>query len=129
MELPPLEHRPFDGADWQSVPDGPGAYVIYEGGEVLYVGMAGRNGQGGLRRRLRDHASGQTVNMFAQYLFLARVQFLYDERIRHPRDAKMACRAYVRERCSFGYRTTADGVEARELENRLKRELRPALNP
>ena len=79
------------------VPTAPGVYVIYEGDEVLSVGMAGRNGRGSLRNRLRDHYSGQIVNMFAQYLFLARVQFIPEERITHPRAAKAACHDYIRE--------------------------------
>lgn len=74
----------FREVDWNAVPDTPGAYVISTDTEVLYVGMAGRDGKGSLRRRLRDHASGQIVNMFAQYLFLARVQFAEEERIVHP---------------------------------------------
>ncbi len=78
----------FGDVDWANIPDTPGAYVIYDEGEVIYVGMAGRDGNGSLRRRLRDHASGQIVNMFAQYLFLSRVQFVSDERIRHPNEAK-----------------------------------------
>ena len=86
----------FGDVDWASIPDAPGAYVIYDEDEVIYVGMAGRDRNGSLRRRLRDHASGQIVNMFAQYLFLARVQFVSDERIRHPNEAKTACRAYLR---------------------------------
>ncbi len=45
----------FDDVRWSEVPDGPGVYVIYEGDVVLYVGMAGRNGKGSLRNRLRDH--------------------------------------------------------------------------
>lgn len=71
----------FRKADWIVVPDKPGVYVIYDQDEVIYVGMAGRNGKGSLRRRLRDHSTGQVVNMFAQYLFLARVQFQVPERI------------------------------------------------
>ena len=112
-----------------SVPDEPGVYVIYDLDEVAYVGMAGRNGRGSLRNRLRDHASGQIVNMFAQYLFLARVQFLAEERISHPREAKAACRDYIRERCSYRYLVAPSGKEAGELENRLKAELKPALSP
>lgn len=123
------DRRSFDGIDWQSVPDSPGVYVIYDENEALYVGMAGRNGAGCIRHRLRDHASGQIVNMFAQYLFLARVQFLHEERITHPRDAKVACRDYIRKRCSFSYRVTSNAAEARDLEYRLKQELKPALNP
>ena len=77
----------FRDANWAAIPNEPGVYVIWDGDEVVYVGMSGRNGKGGLRNRLRDHSSGQIVNMFAQYLFLARVQFLNDRRIAHPRDA------------------------------------------
>jgi len=119
----------FADVDWSAVPDQPGVYVIYDGDEVIYVGMAGRNGRGSLRKRLKDHGSGQIVNMFAQYLFLARVQFIPNERITHPRDAKAACHRYITERCRFSYSTTEDGESARALEGQLKIELRPALNP
>jgi excinuclease UvrABC nuclease subunit len=119
----------FESVQWSSIPNTPGVYVISDEHEIVYVGMAGRNGQGGLRNRLRDHASGQIVNMFAQYLFLARVQFLAAERITHPRNAKAACRDYIATRCSFQYRTTADKQEAWALEKKLKADLRPALNP
>jgi excinuclease UvrABC nuclease subunit len=119
----------FESPDWSAVPDRPGVYVISDMDEVIYVGMAGRNGRGSLRRRLQDHASGQIVNMFAQYLFLARVQFVSDDRITHPRPAKAACRAYIAERCSFQYLATMTGAEARALENQLKAELQPTLNP
>ena len=91
--------------------------------------MSGRNGKGNLRNRLRDHCSGQIVNMFAQYLFLARVQFIPEERITHPRDAKAACHKYIIDRCSFRYAVAGDGAEARKLEDRLKMELKPTLNP
>jgi excinuclease UvrABC nuclease subunit len=118
----------FADAEWSSVPDQAGVYVIYDLDEVIYVGMAGRNGKGSLRNRLKDHASGQIVNMFAQYLFLARVQFVGAERITHPRNAKAACREYLVGRCSFQFAVTAGGAEARALEERLRRELGPALN-
>ena len=62
----------FNEVNWKEVPDETGIYVIYDNDEVLYVGMAGRNGRGSLRNRLKDHRSGQIVNMFAQYLFLDR---------------------------------------------------------
>ena len=119
----------FGDVDWDQVPDSPGVYVIYDIAEVVYVGMSGRNGKGNLRNRLRDHCSGQIVNIFAQYLFLARVQFIPDERITHPRDAKAACHSYIINRCSFRYRVTEDGKRARELEDELKVKLKPALNP
>ena len=119
----------FNEVDWKEVPDDTGIYVIYEGEEVLYVGMAGRSGKGSLRRRLKDHFSGQIVNMFTQYLFLARVQFLPEERITHPREAKAWCHRYIKERCSFSYQITSDSGAARDLENNLKKTLNPALNP
>jgi hypothetical protein len=55
--------------------------------------------------------------MFAQYLFLARVQFESPDRITHPRDAKAACHSYIVERCLFRYMIAEDGKEARDLEN------------
>ena len=119
----------FADVDWSGVPDEPGVYVIYEGEEVLYVGMAGRNGRGSLRNRLKDHRSGQIVNMFAQYLFLARVQFISEERITHPREAKAACHEYITNRCRFRFLATADEAEARALEDKLKVELMLVLNP
>ena len=119
----------FDEVDWRSVPAAPGVYVIYDLDEVVYVGMAGRNGRGSLRNRLRDHSTGQIVNMFAQYLFLARVQFIPDERINHPRDAKVACQTYITERCSFQYLVADNAAQARMLEDQLKAELKPTLNP
>ncbi len=118
----------FRDVDWATVPVAAGVYVIHDLDEIIYVGMSGRNGKGNLRSRLRDHASGQMVNMFAQYLFLARVQFESDARITHPREAKAANQRYIRERCSFQYTVTTDGELARQLEDRLKAELKPALN-
>ena len=68
---------PMGGTDWSTVPDTPGVYALFDQEDVVYVGMAGRDQKGSLRRRLRDHASGQIVNMFAQYLLFARL--LLDE--------------------------------------------------
>jgi hypothetical protein len=124
-----LSHQTrFERVDWKLVPDAPGVYVISDREEVVYVGMAGRNGRGSLRNRLRDHSTGQIVNIFAQYLFLARVQFLHEPRIKHPREAKAACQNYIRERCSFRFLCTEDAMQARDYENALKASLRPALN-
>jgi excinuclease UvrABC nuclease subunit len=118
----------FDSVVWNAIPAEPGVYVVFDRDECLYVGMAGRDGAGTLRKRLRDHSTGQVVNMFAQYLFLARVQFLSEERITHPRRAKAACRAYILERCSFRYLVVGTAAQARSLEGWLKRKLLPALN-
>ncbi len=35
----------FKGVNWTEVPDSSGVYVIYDKNEVVYVGMAGRNGK------------------------------------------------------------------------------------
>ena len=118
----------FGSCDWDSVPDQAGIYLIYDDDELVYVGMAGRDGAGSLRRRLRGHSSGQVVNMFAQYLFLDRVQFAASERIRHPRQANQACHDYIAQRCSFVCATTKSPSEARALEDSLKACLQPTLN-
>ena len=115
----------FATVRWTEIPHEPGVYVIADQSEIVYVGMA----VGSIRNRLRDHASGQIVNMFAQYLFLGRVQFIGSERITDPRNAKAACREYIANRCTFQYVTTANAAAARSLENKLKEELEPLLNP
>src|SRR5512145_1167787 len=99
-EVPLSEPVSFAEVEWTTVPNEPGVYVIADQNEIVYVGMAGRNGKGGIRNRLRDHASGQIVNMFAQYLFLARVQFLGEERVAHPNQPKLACKRCIAERWS-----------------------------
>jgi excinuclease UvrABC nuclease subunit len=119
----------FKDVDWTQIPLSPGVYVIYDHDEVIYVGMSGRNGKGTLRSRLRDHCSGQIVNMFAQYLFLARIQPMSYQRITHPRDAQRACRDYIADRCSFRYSVANNAADARRLEKELKAELKPTLNP
>lgn len=120
--------EPFAEVEWSTVPDQAGVYALYDGEELLYVGMAGRDGKGSLRRRLKDHSSGQVVNMFAQYLFFARAQFLSTERVTHPSHAKALCQRYIRERCFVSWKTCASGAEARELEAKLKVSHHPALN-
>ncbi len=115
-------------AKWEVfIPDTPGVYVIFEGNDVIYVGMAGRNGAGSLRRRLRDHASGQVVNMFAQYMLFAR---LLDgpDRPRTPREAAARCRAYIRAHCSVRVLSLVDGREARLVEDELRQRLSPYFN-
>ena len=124
-----MERFKFSETEWDDVPAKAGVYVIYDLAEVIYVGMAGRNGKGTLRNRLKDHSTGQVVNMFAQYLFLDRVQFVPKKRIAHPREAREACHMYIKERCSFTYRVAEDGTQARDMENELKLKLKPSLNP
>lgn len=114
-------------ADWSTVPDMPGVYVISEGGEVIYVGMAGRDQKGSLRRRLRDHASGQIVNMLAQYLLFARL-LTGDDPPRSPREATLRCRAHIRAHCAARVLALTDKTEAARIERTLRRALRPSFN-
>jgi hypothetical protein len=85
-------------ANWAAMPDTPGVYVIFDRAEVIYVGMAGRNGKGSLHKRLRDHSTGQVVNMFAQYTLFNRL--LDSANLpRSPQEAGQRCRAYIRKHC------------------------------
>jgi hypothetical protein len=59
----------FHDVNWNDVPASPGVYVIYDHDEVIYVGMSGRNGKGNLRNRLRDHCSGQVVNICSRSIY------------------------------------------------------------
>lgn len=119
---------PFHDADWSAIPDSPGAYLVLDLDEIVWIGMADGSGQAGLRDRLREHGNGEIVHMFAQCLFLARAQFRSEARILHPRVANEVCRAYISERCSFMFAATSDAEDARDLEQRLKLELRPPLH-
>lgn len=114
-------------ADWLAVPDTPGVYVIFDRDEVIYVGMAGRDGNGSLRRRLRDHASGQVVNMFAQYLLFDRILDPADLP-RSPQEAGRRCRAHIRQHCLARVLPSKDAAEARLVEARLRTELQPTFN-
>ena len=107
--------------------DVPGVYVIFDRDEVVYVGMAGRNGKGSLRRRLRDHSTGQVVNMFAQYLLFDRILPLPNPP-RSPSEAKIRCRAHIRQNCEFQFLALNDKRRALRIENQLKKELQPSFN-
>ena len=117
----------FATQNWRAVPDTLGVYVILDGEEAIYVGMAGRSGKGSLRRRLRDHSSGQIVNMFVQYLLFDRILYTADSP-RSPSEAKVRCRAYIRQKCEFRFVAVHDKMEAFRVENQLKRELQPTFN-
>jgi excinuclease UvrABC nuclease subunit len=114
-------------SEWSTIPDTPGVYVIFDRGEVIYVGMAGRDGKGSLRRRLRDHASGQVVNMFAQYLLFSRILDPKDLP-RSPQEAGKRCRSHIQQYCSVRVWTAPDGKEARIVEAQLREKLHPTLN-
>ena len=114
-------------ADWTAVPDTPGVYVIFDRDEVIYVGMAGRNGKGSLRKRLRDHSTGQVVNMFAQYMLFNRLLDPVDLP-RSPQEAGKRCRAYIREHCTARALPSEDGAAARAIEIQLRSRLAPTFN-
>lgn len=118
---------PMGTDDWTVVSDTPGAYVIFDENEVIYVGIAGRDGKGSLRRRLRDHASGQVVNMFAQYLLFDRILDPTDLPC-SPQEAGQRCRAHIRQHCLTRVLPTKDAATARAVEADLCSELAPAFN-
>jgi hypothetical protein len=121
----PLFH--FGRSDWMEIPETPGVYVVFDRFEIVYVGMAGRDRKGSLRRRLRDHASGQIVNMFAQYLLFSRI--LTGPSVpKTPQEATSLCRAYIRHNCAVRTLPLPDGLQARRLEEQLKVSLRPTFN-
>lgn len=117
----------FRNSNWGDVPDVPGVYVIFDGDEAVYVGMAGRNGKGSLRRRLADHSSGQVVNMFVQYLLFDRILPL-SEAPRSPSEAKRRCQAYILQKCAFRFLTVNDRLEALRVERQLRGDLQPTFN-
>ena len=117
----------FRDSDWEAVPDVPGVYVVFDGDEVVYIGMAGRNGKGSLRRRLADHASGQVVNMFVQYLLFDRILPL-PEPPRSPSEAKARSRAYILQNCAFRFLPVNNRLGALRMERQLKRDLQPTFN-
>lgn len=113
----------FESVDWKKLKNEPGVYLIYDEDELVYVGSSGQLG-----KRLKDHSTGNIVQMFPQYLFLNRVQFVTTDRIRHPRDARSVCFEYICKHCAFRCMGTPSKHEAEEIERRLKALLRPTLN-
>lgn len=111
----------FDSVTWADVPDTPGAYTVFDGESLLYVGMAGRDGKGSLRRRLKNHRDGNMVNMLKQYLWFAIVQHINEKPASTPQEAAGRCREFMMERLSLRYLVCSDGAEARREENGLKR--------
>ena len=113
--------------DWRNVPDKPGVYVVLEGGKPVYVGMAGRKGgKGSIQKRLKDHASGQLVNMFAQYLLFYRILPLPDSP-RTPDDARDRCKEYARSKFTARYREVMP-ERVGKWEKELIRRLNPEFN-
>ncbi len=111
----------FASVDWPDVPETPGVYAVFEGERLLYAGMAGRNGRGNLRKRLKNHRDGNMVNMLKQYLWFAIVQHLDSELATSPGEAARRCRDYMTEMLSFRCLSCADGAQARGIEDQLKR--------
>lgn len=113
--------------DWSGVPESPGVYVVLERKKPVYVGMAGRRGgEGAIQSRLKDHASGQLVNMFVQYVLFHRV-LRQSNPPQTPDVARDRCKEYVRSNFTARYRKV--GLEhLREWEEKLIRRLNPEFN-
>lgn len=119
----------FSKPDLATVPDTTGVYAIYEGDEVVYVGMAGRDGKASLRWLLLYHFSGQVqvADLFAQHVLFGRV--LYQTGLpRSPKEARHKCREYIRQECRFRFLIESDIAAALRMEEDLISELKPTAN-
>lgn len=105
----------------------PGIYVIFGRGEVIYVRMVDRNGKGSLRKRLREHSTGQVVNMFAQYMLFNRLLDPADLP-RSPQEAGQRCRANLREYCEARALPSEDGGPSTPSRFNCARKLAPTFN-
>ena len=134
----------FRFADWpiREVPPSPGLYTIWQGEQFLYVGMAGR-GTGTrslLPGRLDSHASGcRSGDQFCIYVCdRLIVPRLTCDQLKQVGDGQLSLdaltRQYVRERLSFRFVATTDGLAALSVERNIKRHGllqigKPFLNP
>jgi hypothetical protein len=139
---PPKVHA-FSAWSEVDVPKQPGAYAIWKGRLLVYVGMAGKNwkqdkpGHGHLERRLSDHARATRADVFPTLVFERFVgRGLADEDWAEIEAGQTHmsdhARAFIRQELSFSYATTMDPAQAREWETRLRRgELgqKPLINP
>jgi hypothetical protein len=130
-----------------------GAYTVWEGDKLVYAGMAGRSLTAGsimdhrndptrvtgLRSRLASHASGRrSGDQFCVYvadrLLLLRLdQGTIQAIAEGTASLDSLVREYIHDRLTYRFIETADGDEARALEDRVRRgELAtgpPILNP
>ncbi|HTP53111.1 MAG TPA: hypothetical protein VMK42_20655 [Anaeromyxobacteraceae bacterium] len=141
-------------SDWPN-PGAPsvtaGVYSIWDGRELIYVGMSGRSATEeslghakmrgrawGLRTRLHSHWSGRrSGDQFVVYVAdrlvlptLTRAQVKAIAAGEHSMDA--LCRAYIHERLAYRYACVANGTTAFEVEKRARSGALgpfPALNP
>jgi hypothetical protein len=131
----------FRFADWPNpaVPEGSvGIYTIWEGKQLLYVGMSGRGpdmaatrtGKAapksrGLAGRLEAHASGRrSGDQFCVYVFDRLVlPAMSDQQIRDAAAGDLAIddliRSYIRTRLGYRFRLFASGREARDAEMQI----------
>jgi hypothetical protein len=143
-------------ADWpnQAVPNGRiGAYTLWRGDQLVYVGMAGRAiGVGtrdtsepavgkltGLRSRLNSHASGRrSGDQFCVYVFDRLVlPTLSREQIDDAAHGRLSLdgltRKLIRDSLSYRFAPLTDAAAAREVERQIQREglagQLPLLNP
>jgi hypothetical protein len=131
----------FRFADWPNsdVPEGGvGIYTIWEGRQLLYIGMSGRGpasaatGTGtaapksrGLAGRLEAHASGRrSGDQFCVYVFDRLVlPTMSAQQIQDAATGELVIddlvRSYIRTRLAYRFRLFASGREAREAEAKI----------
>lgn len=154
--LPSLESGPtYRFADWpnESVPKvSAGVYTIWDAGQLVYVGMAGRSMRAedidspdepvkakGLWTRLNSHASGRrSGDQFCVYVcdrFV--VPALSVDQQAQIAEGRLALdkltRELIRDRYAYRFAPTSDGVTAFALEREIQRGAlnagKPFLNP
>ncbi len=131
-------------ADWPfDIPKLPGAYAIWRGPALVYVGMSGkrwtpqRPGESHLRRRLSDHANATRADVLPTVVFERFVgRHLSDDDWaeienghRHMSDH---AKAFIRRELSFSYVTTEDPKQAADWEVQLRKGAlgqKPLINP
>lgn len=143
-------------ADWPNaeVPKvAAGTYTVWDGGTLIYAGMAGRSltpdsilshrddptRVTGLHSRLGSHASGrrsgdQFCVYVAEYLVLPQLDRSQREAIANRETGfDLLVRQYIADHLSYRYVETPDGSTARDLEHMVRRgDLaagKPFLNP
>lgn len=123
------------------VPEKPGVYIVWNGGQFLYTGMA-KDNKKGLCQRLNMHVLGQRGGdqFCCKVCDAFIIPFLSKEQIEELKKGvnifdgkKGLINKFVRENLEYQFLVTADTITARQIEETLRSNgislKRPFLNP